>query len=174
MIDGKYVNKDNPLPDYVLDGGGGGEIADGSITTEKFAPDAKAPLAGEADSANNVVWGNVSEKPASYPTDWDDVSNKPVAYPTKWSDVSGKPTTFPPATHNHDTEYYRKSESDGKYQASGDYVTTSQLTSELEDKLTAVNVDFQAASEAVDIEELVADFNSLLSKLISSGVMKSS
>lgn len=60
---------------YTEIGGGGAdvEIPDGSVTTAKFAPDAKAPLAGTADSANAVAWAN----------------------------VTGKPTTYPPATHTH-------------------------------------------------------------------------
>src|SRR5690625_4060840 len=47
-------------------GGSIGEIPDGTITTEKFADDAKAPFAGEADIANSVKWANVQEKPATY------------------------------------------------------------------------------------------------------------
>jgi len=50
---------DGPEP-YEGSGGGGG-IADGSITTEKFAPDAKSPLASEADE---VPWSGITGKPA--------------------------------------------------------------------------------------------------------------
>ena len=55
---------------YVVigDSGGGpiGDIPDGSITTEKLAPDAKAPYAGEADKADSVPWTGVTEKPTEY------------------------------------------------------------------------------------------------------------
>src|SRR5690625_4380313 len=55
---------------YVVigDSGGGliGDIPDGSITTEKLAPDAKAPYAGEADTTSSVNWANVQEKPSTY------------------------------------------------------------------------------------------------------------
>lgn len=61
--DGKPVTKDNPLP-VVLIGGGGGTPEPGSITTEMFAPDAKAPLSGTAD---NVAWGGVTGKPSTFP-----------------------------------------------------------------------------------------------------------
>lgn len=45
------------------DGGGtidGANLTDGSVTTAKFAADAKAPKAGVADSANSVAAANVS------------------------------------------------------------------------------------------------------------------
>lgn len=59
------VSTSNPLP--MSGGGGGGTPAPGSITTEMFAEDAKAPFAGKADSADNVAWSGVSGKPNSYP-----------------------------------------------------------------------------------------------------------
>lgn len=52
------VGPDNPIP---MSGGGSGEVADGSITTAKFAASAKAPLAGTADAA---PWAGISGKPA--------------------------------------------------------------------------------------------------------------
>jgi len=68
------VSTTNPLP---ISGGGGGTPADGSITTAmiqdgavttvKLSADAKAPLAGTADSANAVTWANVSGKPSTFP-----------------------------------------------------------------------------------------------------------
>lgn len=32
---------------------------------------------------------------------WGDVGNKPTTFPAAWGDVTGKPTTFTPATHSH-------------------------------------------------------------------------
>lgn len=69
---------------YVVigDSGGGpiGDIPDGSITTEKLAPDAKAPYAGEADEADSVPWTGVTEKPTEY---------KPEAHTHQISQVDG-------------------------------------------------------------------------------------
>src|SRR5690625_4446895 len=69
---------------YVVigDSGGGliGDIPDGSITTEKLAPDAKAPYAGEADEAASVPWTGVTEKPTEY---------KPEAHTHQISQVDG-------------------------------------------------------------------------------------
>jgi len=66
----------------VGDSGGGpiGDIPDGSITTEKLAPDAKAPYAGEADEADSVPWTGVTEKPTEY---------KPEAHTHQISQVDG-------------------------------------------------------------------------------------
>src|SRR5690625_4582482 len=44
----------------------GTDILDGSITTEKFDPNAKAPYAGKADEANSVEWSSVQNKPTNY------------------------------------------------------------------------------------------------------------
>ena len=69
---------------YVVigDSGGGpiGDIPDESITTEKLAPDAKAPYAGEADEADSVPWTGVTEKPSEY---------KPEAHTHQISQVDG-------------------------------------------------------------------------------------
>lgn len=43
------------------------EIPDGSVTTAKFAPDAKAPFATTADIANAIAWANVTGKPSAFP-----------------------------------------------------------------------------------------------------------
>ena len=42
------------------------DIPDGSITTEKFAPDAKTPFSDEADKAKSVDWDNIQNKPSEY------------------------------------------------------------------------------------------------------------
>ncbi len=58
---GEYVTvtPETPLPTS----GSGGTPQPGSITTEMFAPDAKAPLAGTADA---VPWSGVKEKPSAF------------------------------------------------------------------------------------------------------------
>jgi hypothetical protein len=83
---GRIIGEDGEVYNLVdlLQNAGGGtvedgsitteKIADGAVTTEKLAADAKAPLAGTADTANAIAWAS----------------------------VSGKPTTFTPSSHTHD------------------------------------------------------------------------
>lgn len=73
IVKGDHDNVNKPFyskEPYVVigdsDGGVIGEIPDGSITTEKFADDAKAPYAGTADAANSVAWTGVTDKPTEY------------------------------------------------------------------------------------------------------------
>jgi len=63
----KWLLPDGTVTDKLpIEGGAGGVPEPGSITTEMFAPDAKAPLAGVADSASAVTWANVSSKPTTF------------------------------------------------------------------------------------------------------------
>ncbi|QYG88344.1 head fiber protein [Bacillus atrophaeus] len=71
----------------------------------------------------------------------------------KWSDITGKPSTFAPASHTHTIAN----------------VTNLQTT--LDGKLTASKAAAQANSTATDIAGLVTDFNTLLGKLKSAGLM---
>lgn len=70
-----------------------------------------------------------------------------------WTDINGKPGTFPPATHTHTI------------------ANVTDLQNTLNTKLTANKVAAQPNSTATDVAGLVADFNSLLAKLKSAGVM---
>lgn len=70
-----------------------------------------------------------------------------------WSDVSNKPSTFPPATHTHTI------------------ANITDLQNTLNGKLAASKVATQPNSVATDITGLVSDFNSLLTKLRSAGIM---
>lgn len=54
------VTPDTPLPTS----GSGGTPAPGSITTDMFASDAKAPFAGTSDA---VAWNGVTGKPSTFP-----------------------------------------------------------------------------------------------------------
>lgn len=49
-----------------------------------------------------IDWGNVQNKPSTYPTTWEKVDGKPNVFPTTWGSVEGKPQTFPPSTHTHE------------------------------------------------------------------------
>lgn len=140
MVGSKYVDESNPLPVYLVGGGGSGDIPDGSITTEKlsngavttekiannaittnkFNANAKAPAAVVADSANSVAWNN----------------------------VNGKPSSYPPSTHDHNNLYYTKEESDSKYQAKGDYITEAEFANALDSKADLVYVDSQLTNKA--------------------------
>lgn len=187
----ELVTADNPLPVYFVGGVGGGEVADGSITTEKFAPDAKSPFAGAADSAttattaNSVTWANVSSKPTTFtPTSHTHNASEitagtlataripsittgmfavdaktpfsgtaDTANSVTWTNVSGKPTAFTPATHTH---------------VIGDI---TGLQTAIDAKITATKAETQENSTATDVTGLVSDFNALLAKLKSAGLM---
>ncbi|PFE80063.1 hypothetical protein CN333_00275 [Bacillus thuringiensis] len=70
-----------------------------------------------------------------------------------WTDINGKPNTFSPSTHNHTIAN----------------VTNLQTT--LDAKLTASKAASQANSTATDVASLVTDFNALLTKLKTAGLM---
>ncbi len=71
------------------------DVPEGSITTDKFAPDAKAPFAGKADEANSVEWSSVQNKPTNYKPEShthpiDQVEGLQAALNNKLSDVPDK------------------------------------------------------------------------------------
>lgn len=70
-----------------------------------------------------------------------------------WGDIQNKPTEFTPESHSHSI-----SEVDG-------------LQTELDAKLTASQAAAQADSSAEDIATLVSDFNDLLAKLRTAGIL---
>ncbi|MGG0150709.1 head fiber protein [Bacillus mycoides] len=67
--------------------------------------------------------------------------------------MDGKPSTFPPSTHNHTI------------------ANITSLQTSLDAKLTASKATSQANSAATDVAGLVTDFNALLAKLKTAGVM---
>jgi len=162
---GRIIGEDGEIYNLVdlLQGGGGGDVpdgsittdkladdavttdklADGAVTTDKLAADAKAPLAGVADSADAVAW----------------------------ADVSDKPTTFTPASHQHNASDINAGT------LSADRVPTlaqskiTNLTTDLASKLTATQAVAQSDSTAEDIETLVEDFNTLLQNLRDAGII---
>lgn len=76
----------------------GGPPDPGSITTEMFAEDAKAPLAGLADSANAVTWANVSGKPNTFPIADNAVTTTKIAVGAVTDDKLATPKIDKPAT----------------------------------------------------------------------------
>lgn len=108
-----------------LDGNIEVDIPDESITTEKFANDAKAPFSDKADEAGSVSWDNIKDKPVQY-------NPEPHTHPI--SQIEG-------------------------------------LQEKINEKLTASKAQAMDDSSAEDLEELVVDFNSLLSRLRASGVL---
>lgn len=70
-----------------------------------------------------------------------------------WSEIDGKPSTFPPSTHNHTI------------------ANVTSLQTSLDAKLTASKAASQTNSTATDVAGLVTDFNALLAKLKTAGVM---
>lgn len=77
-------------------------------------------------TADSVDWANVQSKPTTiegYGIS-DAYTKKEIDEFLKgleltWDKISGKPETFPPATHNHDTEYYKKAEVYSKTEMDG-------------------------------------------------------
>lgn len=70
----KYVTvtSETPLPVSFTPGDnsvGTDSLKDGSVTTNKLAPDAKAPFADTADTAKSVDWESVQSRPSTYPPD---------------------------------------------------------------------------------------------------------
>ena len=119
MVGSKYVSEDNPLPVYIVNGGGGG--SDGDMKKEVYDPNDNGFVdrAGVADSADSVEFEN----------------------------IQNAPTTYTPSAHNHDNEYYKKTESDANYQAKGNYATTTQLTSGLGEKANITSVYTKVESD---------------------------
>lgn len=120
-------------------------------------------LQGDASAPEFVAWTDVTGKPSSFPPashthPISQVDGLQDALDSKlgsvaWGDVSGKPASFPPSAHTH---------------AIAD-VTNLQTT--LNGKLTASKAATQADSTATDVAGLVADFNALLAKLKTAGIM---
>lgn len=115
------ISIDNKWYDYKLpiNGGGSGVINDKSITTEKFADDAKVPFAGTADIANSVESKNISDvttvgkallkannEATARTAIGAGTSNLKIGtastdakagnYVPTWNEISGKPSTFTP------------------------------------------------------------------------------
>lgn len=71
----------------------------------------------------------------------------------KWNEIEGKPDTFKPSDHSHGID------------------EITDLQKKLNGKLSAEKAKAHPDSKAEDVETLVADFNALLGKLRSSGLL---
>jgi hypothetical protein len=61
-------------------------------------------VVGNGSGGGGYIGGEVS---------WGDITGKPAVYPSAWSEISDIPSTFPPSSHNHDAPisewlYYTK------------------------------------------------------------------
>ncbi len=94
-----------------------------------------------------------------------------------WATVSGKPTTFPPtigatattAVAGNDTRLVAGAAGTATVRALGTTATTAAAGNDV--RLLAGTAAAQADSTATDVAGLVADFNALLAKLRTRGVI---
>lgn len=66
-------------------------------------------LAERLDNLPDPTWDNLQGKPSTYPPaahrhKWGEIDDKPDTYPATWDSVTGKPATYPPAAHRHTDE----------------------------------------------------------------------
>lgn len=92
-----------------------------------------------------------------------------------WGDVTGKPATYAPSAHTHVVADVTGLQAmiDGKSPTSHTH-TIAQVTglqAAIDGKLTAVKATATANSVATDAAGLVVDFNALLAKLKTAGLM---
>lgn len=159
--------------------GGEGSISDGSITTAKFAPDAKAPQASVADAIsgplalnNGVSFG---QQVGSSPQDlskhidiWGGAWGINVTSGSMNLNTSDSPTNSK-FTFYHGTDLIaeiQETVTDVKALTTKQYVDDA-----VSPKLTATQAAVQADSAAADVAALVTDFNALLAKLEAAGIM---
>src|SRR5690606_34640785 len=89
-----------------------------------------------------------------------------------WDDVTDKPTTFMPEAHNHNASDITEGVLDAARIPTLAQSKITNLVSDLSSKLTASPAAAQVDSTAGDLETLVSDFNELLAKLRSAGIME--
>lgn len=92
-----------------------------------------------------------------------------------WGDVQNKPTEFTPESHSHSISEVNglQAELDAKADTNHSHSISEVdgLQTELDAKLTASQAAAQADSSAEDIATLVSDFNDLLAKLRTAGIL---
>lgn len=132
------------------------------------------------EAGGGVAWDDITNKPTEFPpeahthvaADVTDLGALATADNVTWDDVADKPTTFTPATHTHNASDINAGT------LSADRIPTlaqskiANLSTDLASKLTASKAAAQADSTAEDLETLVSDFNELLAKLRSAGIME--
>lgn len=128
-------------------------------------------------------WDEIDGKPSTFPPDthnhsWGQVTGKPSAFPPEththaWGDITGKPTTFDPKIGT--TATTAAAGNDPRLSDSRTPKTHSHAWADITDKPTippaAPVAAAQADSTAEDVAGLVADFNSLLAKLRTAGII---
>lgn len=73
-----------------------------------------------------IKYGNkIIEVPKISDITWGNVLNKPASFPTSWGNISGKPSTYNPSSHTHDDRYYTESEINSKLSTKQDKVSDS-------------------------------------------------
>ena len=113
-------------------------------------------LLASAGVAPKVDWADINNKPSTFSPSTHTHTTAQIT-DLSWNTLSGKPSTFSPSTHTHTASQIT------------DFSTA--VTSATTSKLTANKVATQANSTATDVAGLVTDFNALLAKLKTAGVM---
>ena len=130
-------------------------------------------------------WDEIDGKPDTFPPDthshsWGQVTGKPSAFPPEththaWGDITGKPTTFDPKIGT--TATTAAAGNDSRLSDSRTPTAHTHAWADIDDPPTIPDEAPVAAaqddSEADDVAGLVADFNSLLAKLRTAGIIES-
>lgn len=138
-----------------------------------------------------VEWDEVEGRPSEFP---------PEAHTRSWGEIEGKPTTFPPSAHTHTAAQISDAGAKGREviqagteaaarSAIGAGTSSVNLTNAVPAPLGKAGAgssttsaradhvhqaaDAQADSTAEDVAGLVTDFNALLAKLRSAGIIES-
>lgn len=125
---------------------------DGGYTSNK-----PVPAGIEPGTDNGEYWAYTYKAGGEASAiEWGNVQNKPSTYPTTWEKVEGKPQTFPPSTHKHEI-----SQIDGltaELETIGDSLTSINNTlnsydgkfSALEEELTSINNTVSTLETTID------------------------
>jgi len=141
-------------------------LTDGQVSWEEISD---KPATFPADP-QEVQWAEVENKPTEFPAEphthgWGEVTDKPSTFPPQahshdWAEVNGKPATFPPSAHAH-SEYAPVGHTHSEY-APAAHTHTGLMTG------TAQSVPNATGLLLIN---LTTDFNNLLAKLRSRGVI---
>lgn len=133
-----------------------------------------------SEAGGGVAWDDITNKPTEFPpeahthptSDVTGLGALATADSVAWDDVTDKPSTFNPAAHNHNASDITEGVLDEARIPTLAQSKITNLVSDLSSKLTASPAAAQADSTAEDLETLVSDFNELLAKLRSAGIME--
>lgn len=94
-----------------------------------------------SSSSFSGSYNDLTDKPTLFSGSYTDLTNKPTLFSGSYADLSNKPSTFPPSSHNHDTRYLRKDQSDtidGTLTATGDIIAYGTSDRELKENIKTI------------------------------------